>query len=347
MPRSRSAALRRAVGTLWLLAVVAARAASPAPNAATTLPVDQVAPGVFVHVGAVDDWSVANHGDVANLGFIVGNRCVAVIDSGGSPEVGAAWRATIAAVTPLPVCYVILTHTHPDHVLGSAAFVAASDASVGPPEFVAGARFAASLSSRDGAYRAAFVREFGRQLGRGDVVYPTLTVDTTRELDLGGRTVTLTAWPTAHTDNDLTVYDRQTRTLFASDLLFVTHLPALDGSLRGWLAAMDRMALTDVAVVVPGHGPIGRDLRATMAPQRAYLDGLLRETRAAIAALRPIQQTVAQSPMPDAAKWRLTERFHRRNVTAAYAELEWEDEPAAPSGASNPPAKGSKPEPRP
>ena len=32
-------------------------------------------------------------GDVANLGFVIGSRCVAVIDSGGSPAVGRRLRA--------------------------------------------------------------------------------------------------------------------------------------------------------------------------------------------------------------------------------------------------------------
>ena len=135
----------------------------------------------------------------------------------------------------------------------------------------------------------------------------------------------LQSWPTAHTDNDLTVYDARTRTLFLGDLLFVGHLPVVDGSLRGWLKVMAQLRSLDVALAVPGHGPASRDWPAALDAQQRYLEGLLRDTRAAIKSRIAIQPTVdAVKPAPGTS-WLLVDRFHKRNVTAAYAELEWED----------------------
>ena len=308
-----------------------ANAAAAQPSGATeAFRVEQIKPGVYVHLGALEDWGPANGGDVANLGFVVGSRCVAVIDTGGTPAVGQAWRAAVERSTALPICYVILTHAHPDHLLGSVAFVAASR-NAPAPTFVASARYPRTLAAREPFYRNALKRDFGIALAPAGIVYPTLTVDKTLALDLGGRTLTLQAWPTAHTDNDLTVYDALTRTLFTSDLLFVSHLPALDGSLRGWLGVMAELRRLDVASVVPGHGAVSADWPAAMDAQAAYLNGLLGDTRAAVRAPLTIQQAIERIKVAGPPDWRLTDRFHRRNVTAAYVELEWEDEPPAAS----------------
>ena len=103
------------------------------------------------------------------------------------------------------------------------------------------------------------------------MVPPTLLVDGTTKLDLGSRTLALRAWPAAHSDNDLTVLDEQTGTLFAGDLVFLGHMPVLDGSLRGWLRVIDELSTLPAQRVVPGHGPVS-EWPAALADQRRYLE---------------------------------------------------------------------------
>ena len=308
-----------------LLLWAAATSLACAQSALPPLQVAELSPGVFVHSGAVADWNSASAGDVANLAFIVGTRCIAVIDSGGTPDVGRRWQAAVAAISPLPVCHVINTHAHPDHVLGNNAFRTADSAA--GPGFVTHARLRAALAARERYYLNALQRDFGVVMKHDDLVYPTATVAAgqTLEIDLGQRVIELKAWPTAHTDHDLTVFDRQTRTLFLGDLLFVTHLPVIDGSLLGWIAAMDRLAQMPVALAVPGHGAAGRDWPSMLGPQRRYLDALLTETRAAIRAHSTMQGAVRTVGRDALQGWALADHFHERNVTTAFAELEWEE----------------------
>lgn len=288
--------------------------------AVEALAVRQIAEGVYVHIGSLEDPSAANRGDVANLGFVVGARCVAVIDTGETLAIGQALRSAVRRVTALPVCYVVNTHMHPDHVFGNAAF--AADA----PRFVGHARLPAALAARGDNYRRALERELGAEAAGSTVVMPTMTVAQETRLDLGDRTLTVRPWSPAHTDNDVTVVDERTGTWWLSDLLFVEHVPVVDGSLRGWLeqlAALREMPAP--AHVVPGHGPVDPAWPQALDAERRYLDGLAGEVRTAIRQGRTMQQAIDNVGSSERGRWQLFDSFHRRNVTAAYAELEWED----------------------
>lgn len=303
---------RSMMGALFALTVSASMAAE-------TLPMKELAPGVFVFNGVTAEQDAHNRGAISNLGFVVGSRCVAVIDTGGSPAVGAALRETVRQKTALPVCYVINTHVHPDHVLGNQAFVADK------PEFVGHAKLPAALAARGRNYIASAERLMG-EAGRGlELVAPARTVSGEDTLDLGGRVVRLRAWPTAHTDNDLTVLDETSGTLFAGDLLFVGHMPVVDGKLLGWIKVNAQLAALDVKRVVSGHGDAGPAWREAFAKQGNYLQALADQTRAAIKAGRKLAQAADEVARDQVGNWELADLFHKRNVTAAYAELEWED----------------------
>jgi len=284
---------------------------------AAPLSLENPAAGVYVHYGQQALSSADNHGDIANLGFVVGARCVAVIDTGGSIAVGRALREAIRTVTELPVCYVINTHGHPDHILGNAAFLGEST------EFVGHVRLDEALSRRGPFYLRAAQRELGVADAGSEIVRPTRRVATVDRLDLGGRELVVRAWPPAHTDQDLTVRDENSGTLWLGDLVFVGHLPVVDGSLRGFIAASEELKLLDAQRAVPGHGRI-RSWPQALAPQEEYLRHLRAQVRAAIAEGKTLAQAVETVRLDDPDVWLLADTFHARNVSAAYAELEWE-----------------------
>jgi len=287
--------------------------------AAEPFALTEIAPGNFVHYGSLDERSAANLGDTANIGFIVGERCVAVIDPGGSYAVGERLREAIRRHTTLPVCYVIITHAHPDHFFGAAAFRAAATKVVGHRNL------SRALQQRGKFYLNTLRRDLEESARGSEVVEPQLTVDERLQLDLGGRTLTLTAWPVAHTDNDLTVHDVNTNTLWTGDLLFVQHTPVLDGNLAGFLSVIGELARLTPAHSVPGHGHTTEAFRAALERERHYFSVIAEETRAALRKRRTLQDATDTVGLSEAPNWVNYELYHRRNVTAAYTELEWEE----------------------
>jgi quinoprotein relay system zinc metallohydrolase 2 len=280
------------------------------------LPVSAIADGVYVHHGAHADLDDPGRGDSANIGFVVGEKCVAVIDTGGSLATGRGLRAAITATTTVPVCYVINTHVHFDHVLGNAAFVADD------VEFIGHENLAQAMV----ANRDFFAEEFAAELdgGRADlVIAPSATVAAERLLDLGGRTLEIEAHPAAHSSTDLTVLDRATNTLWTGDLVFMERMPIIDGTLKGWLAWIKEASAQPYDRIVPGHGPIAAAWPDAVAAENDYLQTLLVDGRAAIAAGVFLEDAMASMSREAAAKWLLNGR-HPRNVSRAYRELEWE-----------------------
>jgi quinoprotein relay system zinc metallohydrolase 2 len=282
------------------------------------LPVSEVAPKIFVHVGEIALMTRDNDGATANVGFIVGDNAVAVIDTGGSVHEGERLLAAIRARTDKPIRYVINTHGHPDHVFGNAAFVSRGTV------FVGHRNLPQALAVRGQFYTDAFRRIMGEQLLDGvRMIAPALLVDGTTKLDLGSRTLTVTSWPTAHSDNDLTVLDGQTGTLFAGDLVFLSHLPVLDGSLRGWLKVIDELGTLPAQRVIPGHGPMS-EWPAALADQRRYLTKLATDVRALIARGEPITVAAGTAAASERPRWQLFDDYNARNATSAYSEIEWE-----------------------
>lgn len=302
-------------GALFL-AEIATAAAGIDATPATAI---EVAPGVFVRQGVHALIAPENGGGIANIGFVVGTQAVAVIDSGGSLRDGQRLRAAIRARTPLPIRYVINTHVHPDHIFGNAAFEADR------PIYIGHRNLGRAMAARGAHYLAANRLLLGEEAFAGtEIVAPTVTVDDSLTLDLGERRLVLTAYPTAHTDADLTVFDEASATLWTGDLLFLGHLPVVDGSLVGWLGVMERLAAVPAARAVPGHGPAQAPWPEALAPQWAYLSRLAADLRALIAAGESMGRAVGQVAQSERAKWLLFDEFNPRNATAGFAELEWE-----------------------
>ncbi|CAO3427021.1 quinoprotein relay system zinc metallohydrolase 2 [Azospirillum endophyticum] len=288
-----------------------------APTSAEPLAVTEIVPGIFVHQGVIAEPAPDNRGDTANMGFIVGDDGVAVVDSGGTPELGRRLREAIATHTDKKPVIVINTHMHPDHLFGNAAF---SDVPI-----AGHANLRDALAARQDVYRQRLTEELGAEAAAGIApVRVDRPVAGEVRIDLGNRIIVLTAHPTAHTNNDLTVFDRKTGTLFAGDLLFIDHLPAVDGNALGWLRVIDGLERVPAMHAVPGHGPAVVDWPGALDGERRYLTVLVEGVRRVLRAGGSIQDAVVRVAEDERDRWLLFDSYNPRNVTATFAALEWE-----------------------
>jgi quinoprotein relay system zinc metallohydrolase 2 len=306
--------LHRSIVVLLWLFVAGGAGARCEPFALT-----EIASGVFAHQGQVAMMSRENKGDIANIGFIVGDDAVAVIDTGGSLIEGREFLGALRQKTGKPIRYVINTHVHPDHIFGNGAFTSTNAV------FVGHRGLPRSLAARGEFYLSSFRDAMGDALDGVTLVAPTLTVDDALTLDLGGREIRLQAWRTSHSDCDLTVLDKKTGTLFAGDLLFMRHVPVVDGSLLGFLDVADKLAKIDATLVVPGHGPVTAPFPKALEEERSYLERLTRDLRAAIKKGEAVDTAARSASQDQRANWSLFDDYNARNATAGFAELEWEN----------------------
>ena len=295
----------------WAMTVACA-VATAAP-----LQMHEIAPGVYVHQGAHQDFDDANYdGDIANIGFVVGKQAVAVIDTGGSFDIGSALAQAVAKTTELPIRYVINTHVHPDHILGNAAF---ADDNV---QFVGHAQLAAVMyESQDTYLREAPARADG---GKNSLVLPTIKVSEPQRLDLGGRTLLLQSWGPAHSTTDLTVLDEQTETLWTGDLLFTERTPSVDGDVKGWIQAIQTIQQKPVARLVPGHGASPKDQAAAWDAQRRYLLTLQSDIAQGIDKGQDMSEVMQHAAAQEKDKWRLFDVINPRNVNVLFPKMEWQ-----------------------
>ncbi len=109
-----------------------------------------------------------------------------------------------------------------------------------------------------------------------------------------------------------------------ADLLFVERLPAIDGSIVGWIRELEAMMDVPALRAVPGHGPITVEWPAAAEPEMRYLRAVLEGTRLAIRQGVDIGDAWHHVASDERNYWALFDEYHPRNVTTAYKELEWE-----------------------
>ena len=287
---------------------------------ATPLTMENLGNGIYVHHGVHEDMSEGYHADICNVSFIVGSKGIAVVDTGGSLKTGQALREAIRQVSDLPILYVINTHVHPDHIFGNAAFT--QDKAI----FVGHEKLPDAMERRRENYLRINQQWLGDAFAGSEIIKPSLLVKGESKLDLGDRTLLLTAYPTAHTNTDLTVFDHKSSTLWTGDLLFVERTPSIDGDIKGWLAVINVLKNSEAEFAIPGHSSALKDSnwKKQLNDQERYLWTLLNDIRASIKKGEVMEKAMGTAAASERSYWQLFDIVNRRNVNNIYPSLEWE-----------------------
>jgi glyoxylase-like metal-dependent hydrolase (beta-lactamase superfamily II) len=249
-----------------------------------------------------------------NVAVIVGDDGIIVVDDMYGQMYGKL-RAAIAAITPLPVRYVVDTHFHRDHTGGNEAF----------------ARDGAVVVAHENVKR---VLASGSRSGltctpvppAAESALPMQTYQDTMALRLAGRSAELRHYADTHTSGDTAVWLADANILITGDLAFFGRYPNIDflfgGSIDGAIRGADELLrlVGPDTTIVPGHGAAGTT--ATLREYRAMLAAARERVAALKAAGKTEDEVIAARPTADYdAKLKASERGIGNFLRGIYRSL--------------------------
>lgn len=220
-----------------------------------TLPAPrQVSDHAWAWIGPYGPPTRENGGFRMNLGFVLGDDAVAVIDSGYGGAMAEAMLGHIRDITDKPVRYVINTNSQPHRIMGNPVFRRSG------AEVIAAGGALPRIAAE--AQYFALTIEGVLGLAPGSVLVPgtpTVTVNEETPLDLGGIQLRVISIGDAHTPGSLVVAVDADALVFAGDVLYGGRLLSIlsKSHIRGWIDAFEKLRHFDNALFLPGHGEPG------------------------------------------------------------------------------------------
>lgn len=252
---------------------------------------------------------------VSNFGLVEGPSSLLAIDAGGGPQHARNFLAAAATLNK-PVDRVVISHEHPDHIVGLAQF----------PE---GVEIVAQEETRKRmvemgtpatpAYWATNTA-WALPTDVNRILLPTVTYKDRMSVYYGDTQVDF-IWPgPAHTSGDTLVLLPAERILFMGDIGFFEVAPLfISGFVSDWLKVCnDILDDPNVETIVPGHGPVGG--KAELADMRDYLVLLSTEGRKTYDAGVSPGRAAAELDLGKYATWSDADRV-APNMARLYAEF--------------------------
>ncbi|NPA91807.1 MAG: MBL fold metallo-hydrolase [Chloroflexi bacterium] len=240
-------------------------------------------------------------------------RGVVVFDTLPFPSETREMRRFIERAQRGDVRYVILSHSHADHVYGAYQF---------PEAEVVGHRKCYELLLRYGNKGLQEAQKAEPELNEVVLRHPALWVEDNAALHLGNKTITLFHSP-GHTPDLIAAYIEEERTMLASDTMMP--IPYIvDGDPEDLIRSLETLKQYPMEHLVQGHGEVllRGEIEEQIDSNIAYLEKLIHTVREAVREGRPVQELL-RIPLEDFGKSRvplegLVVHLHRANVVSLY-----------------------------
>ena len=278
----------------------AQQAQAPAPNPAPFMDWEKIQ----IKTTDLGNKTYRLEGQGGNITVAVGTDGIIMVEGQFAP-LSAKIKAAVAAISPLPIKYLINTHFHGDHTGGNENF--ARDGAIIVAQDNIRIRLAAGTTNGITGGKTPPVPALG---------LPTETyIGGSKTVQVGGRTAVLTHIPNGHTDGDSWVYFADANVIATGDTSnntkkYQTIDFANGGDIRGMIASNDaflKVGNDDTKYVV-GHGPLAGkadvlEFRAMLMIARDRVEKLFNEgkSEAEVVALRPLADLDAKWAVNDSA----------------------------------------------
>jgi glyoxylase-like metal-dependent hydrolase (beta-lactamase superfamily II) len=191
-----------------------------------------------------------------NVGVVATDKGTLLVDTPLLSRQAEAISGELTAAGHRPVRFIVLTHHHDDHILGTALF--------GDEAIIFGNRLVYQSMAE---YDPASVTEWAvtwnwprpsdpEEMASARIVRPDVVFEEKLTLYLGGTEVWLFPLP-GHLEESTGVFVPESRVLITGDALFCNHHPYMvEGNLQEWLQCLDTMRELEAERIIPGHGPV-------------------------------------------------------------------------------------------
>lgn len=277
----------------------------------------QVAPNVYAVIGDLAGQTYENDGLNNNLGYVVSDNGVLVINTGPSQRVAKALHAAIQKTTQQPIKWVVNVNSQNHYWLGNDYFKSLGATLIASKE---GERVMREMGAQQLEANQTLLKE---KAAGTKLTYPTDLVTDKRELKLGKTVAQLLHFGAAHTPGDMAVWLPEQKILFAGDIIYTERLLAVIpiGNSANWIEAFDKLAALNPKSIVPGHGR-PTTLEQARRDTRDYLTFLRTEAKRVFDASGSMQDAVEKT---DQSRFRSLVNFDllaRRNMNQVFQEVE-------------------------